>query len=158
MTILSPQTRDYGIDWMHTVDSGCGKVAFYLFLHVGFEKKERWKHITKLPTGLNRTQYKASVEDAFAVFRICLPSDFARKPRSPFVAATIYKTAEMRTALTRFSPALIHIPRVRKFLDQMHDRGFVNNFMNLVTFCKLIGNFSAKPLTPVSPNLLESSS
>jgi hypothetical protein len=141
------QTKDYGIDWMHTVDSGCGKMAFFLLLRTGYEKKEKWKHVSRhLNERTELPKFKANVEDAFAVFRVCLSSDFARKPRSPFSAANLYKTAEMRTAVMRFSPALLHIPRVWRYLDH----ALARNFMNLVSYCKLIGTFSTKPLPKVN--------
>jgi hypothetical protein len=74
-----------------------------------------------------------------------MPKQYQRKPRSPFLAFSFYKTAEMRTAYMKYAPAMLLIPEVSRHLD----KGIRDNFWNLIIFAKLIGHFSIKPLPKV---------
>jgi hypothetical protein len=132
---------------MHTLDNGIVKFGFYQVLRVGFDsEKERWKFIRPHLNKLELNQFTAIVNDAFAVFRKCLPNDYVRQPRNPFEAAQDYKTAEVRLAATRFLPALLQLPRFSDFKDG----GLSKNYMNLVIFCRLVNHFSTKPIRVVS--------
>lgn len=132
---------------MHTVDNGVLKFGMYQVLRTGFEKKkEAWKYVTARLAPTIRRIYKRSVTRVFRIFRKCQPSDYARQPRDPFIAAGSYKTAESRLAGTRYLPALFHVPEVNKHFHNP----LSSNYMNLVIFCRLIGHFSTKPLHDVS--------
>lgn len=137
------QTLDYGIDWMHSGDGGAGHVGLAVALQVGFSAEQRKKFNIGPRGNYNDVAiYRRNLELAFAQFRSCLSSEFARLPRSP-MNAHMYKTAETRTVILRFFPALRLRPEITP------DNGFAENFMNYVIFTKLVGNFSTKPLPSV---------
>lgn len=79
------------------------------------------------------------------VFGQCLPVQYQRHPRSPFLAFTFYKTVELRTAYMKYAPAFLLIPEVFRYFHE----GVRKNFWNLIIFAKLIGHFSIKPLPKV---------
>jgi hypothetical protein len=132
---------------MHTIDNGILKLGFYQIVRAGFGEKENWKYVRRPLRADVLAAYTAAVNDAFDVFRKCLPSDYARQPRNPFEAAHDYKTAEVRVAAMRFLPALLKTPRVAQFIT---DGELTANFMNLLVFCRLVNHFSTKPMDTVS--------
>jgi hypothetical protein len=143
----NPQINHYVNDPMHSIDSGIGKYGFYQAIRVGYDnEKDRWKFIRPHLPKPELSKFTAVVNDAFAVFRKCLPGDFVRQPRNPFEAAQDYKTAEVRLAATRFMPALLQLPRFADFKDG----GLTKNYMNLVIYCRLVNHFSTKPIPVVS--------
>lgn len=142
-----PQVHDYGIDVMHSADGGCGRLGFCILLRVGLDGKEAWKtRLCAQKLGSKDTKiYLSNADLKFEDFRRCLSNDFARKPRE-LSAVNLYKTIEMKTAIVRFVPALLQVPKVAKYLD----KSLAANFMNYVVFTRLVGNFSTRPLPQVS--------
>lgn len=142
--------KDYVIDFMHTGDGGCGRLGFCVLLRVGLDGKEAWKTrlcAEKLTTKQTKV-YFFNAELKFDHFRRCLSDDYARKPRE-LAAVNLYKTVEMRTAIVKFVPALLQVPKVAKYLD----KDLAANFMNYVVFTRLVGNFSTKPLPQVCASI-----
>jgi hypothetical protein len=60
------QNLDYVNDWMHTMDSGTGRVGLAQLLQFGFPDQDKWKYISKVPAGVFPT-YSHNLDDSFKV-------------------------------------------------------------------------------------------
>lgn len=132
---------DFPVEIMHSVDGHVVVNAISLLLTVGFETKEKWKHVTKrLPKGF----WKAC-NAWVANWRLWLPRDFARKPRE-LVHIGKYKMREAHVAGIHLIPAFRHVAQLWDHIDH----GLFANYMKLVTGVLLVCGFSCKPLPKVS--------
>lgn len=130
---------DFNIDFMHDVDGHVLSVGIGQLLAVGFEG-ETWKRIgTTLPP-----EFWQSCNAWMEHWRVWLPRDFARKPRS-FEQLPKYKMRETHVAAVHLVPALCHVPDLWAPMD----KGLYKNFMKLVAGVLLVGGFSCKPLPKV---------
>lgn len=132
---------------MHLVDYGTLKIGFYQVLRIGFDS-HHWKYIVRRRAPEEQAVFQKVVSDAFDVFRKCLPSDYARKPRDPFVDGHHYKSIECRLVGLRLMPALLNLPSVQELMKEYED--LYRNYINVVVYCRLVCHFSAKALPDVS--------
>jgi hypothetical protein len=134
---------------MHGSDLGQGGILIKNVFRLGFDPSDKWKYVHGL--GMNSAReaiFREKLDLYFGIWRFCLPDDFARRPRD-LQWANDYKAREINVVVMRYFLAMWLAFGGQQVADEFFEKGFFKNVMRFVTFMKLVGGFSSKPLPKV---------